>query len=471
MSELNVFMKTKIPSELVGSPSSVPSRLCRKKPNWLAPLVVRASVRWVMTPRTSYSVLLPASGEPSVRGFSVSSVEPWTSPMLSTGAMTWTVNEQLAVPPCASVEVIVTPYDPAGVSAATEISAVAVPPSAVAGVKAVLVMVGTGADTARSTIVSSGSVPVTVRVAAVPRGVDSVPPQASTAGWSIGPPVECVPRPSSVSTGKPVHSAAGSNGSAGLVSPAVTAGMRRSVLSAVLVRSEPHSLPGSKPTCPMTSRTGPVAPPLRSTIASSPLKKLAALVWSAWARTGAVEQLQRLVVRRAFDVLRKEQLGGGGGSGAGPEAKHRAAGDRDGGSGEEATGTHGATLRRRTNLGPSLDGRCGEQRVSQGLSDRAQGGPTEKPLTRRNRREPDGASSTGTSSINHGRVCRSRRPTASSTAQITSNTATAHAGATSPLAAYQTTAARWATNPTHHAICPPRVRSIGSSCRFRPAPR
>src|SRR6266511_2279387 len=136
MSELNVFMKTKIPSELVGSPSSVPSRLCRKKPNWLAPLVVRASVRWVMTPRMSYSVLLPASGEPSVRGFSVSSVEPWTSPMLSTGAMTWTVNEQLAVPPCASVEVIVTPYDPAGVSAASEISAVAVPPSAGAGDRA-----------------------------------------------------------------------------------------------------------------------------------------------------------------------------------------------------------------------------------------------------------------------------------------------------------------------------------------------
>jgi hypothetical protein len=46
-------MNTKMPSELVGSASSVPVRLCRKKPFCTAPDEDRARVRWVTTPRTS----------------------------------------------------------------------------------------------------------------------------------------------------------------------------------------------------------------------------------------------------------------------------------------------------------------------------------------------------------------------------------------------------------------------------------
>jgi len=53
MSEVKLPMKTKIPSDVNGSPSVAPSRLCRKKPYWLAPAAVRAIVFWVITPRTS----------------------------------------------------------------------------------------------------------------------------------------------------------------------------------------------------------------------------------------------------------------------------------------------------------------------------------------------------------------------------------------------------------------------------------
>ena len=53
------------------------------------------------------------------------------------------------------------------------------------------------------------------------------------------------------------------------------------MLSAVLVSPLPHSLPGSTPTWPRESTT---APPLRSTIASSPLNSEPEYVWSAWAR-------------------------------------------------------------------------------------------------------------------------------------------------------------------------------------------
>ena len=58
--------------------------------------------------------------------------------------------------------------------------------------------------------------------------------------------------------------------SAGLVSPAHTVALRRSVLLSVPVGSPPHSVPGSKPTCPTTSTT---APPLvvDRTTASLPL--------------------------------------------------------------------------------------------------------------------------------------------------------------------------------------------------------
>src|SRR5919106_4525940 len=63
------------------------------------------------------------------------------------------------------------------------------------------------------------------------------------------------PRPSNVSVGDPSHSTAGSNVSFTTVSPAATEGLRRSVLSAVLTSPVPHSVPGSKPTCPIESRT------------------------------------------------------------------------------------------------------------------------------------------------------------------------------------------------------------------------
>jgi hypothetical protein len=45
-------MYTKMPSEVVGSPSAVPVRLCRKNPYWLAPAAVRDKASWVTTPRT-----------------------------------------------------------------------------------------------------------------------------------------------------------------------------------------------------------------------------------------------------------------------------------------------------------------------------------------------------------------------------------------------------------------------------------
>ena len=61
------------------------------------------------------------------------------------------------------------------------------------------------------------------------------------------------PRKSNESVAKPSHSIDGSKASDPLVSPAMTAALRRSVLSAVLVRPVPHSVPGSTPIWPMTS--------------------------------------------------------------------------------------------------------------------------------------------------------------------------------------------------------------------------
>ncbi len=92
------------------------------------------------------------------------------------------------------------------------------------------------------------------------------------------------PRPSNVSTAKPSHSAAGSKAFAPLVSPMQTEALRRSVLSAVLVRPVPHSDPGSKPIWPNASTIVPLAPPLRSAMASSPFQLMVAeLVTSATA--------------------------------------------------------------------------------------------------------------------------------------------------------------------------------------------
>ena len=64
-------------------------------------------------------------------------------------------------------------------------------------------------------------------------------------------------------------------------SPASTLALRRSVLSAVLVSPVPHSVPGSTPICPITSR---IVVPLRRTTASSPLNQPEPFVWSACAR-------------------------------------------------------------------------------------------------------------------------------------------------------------------------------------------
>ena len=61
--------------------------------------------------------------------------------------------------------------------------------------------------------------------------------------------------------------------------------LRRKVLSAVDVRPLPHSEPGSTPTWPMLANTVPLAPPTRSTTASSPLNVNNVLVWLARAKT------------------------------------------------------------------------------------------------------------------------------------------------------------------------------------------
>ncbi len=69
----------------------------------------------------------------------------------------------------------------------------------------------------------------------------------------------------------------------------MTVSLRRSVLSWVEVRPEPHSLGliGRKPIWPMTSIRDV---PLRRATASSPLNQKAALVWSAWARMAALAE-------------------------------------------------------------------------------------------------------------------------------------------------------------------------------------
>ncbi len=177
---------------------------------------------------------------------------------------------------------------PAGTSAPTEIVASAVPPGAVAGERSVRAIVpaagaGSTAVTSMSTTVPSGSVAVTAALAAVPATVVSDPPQVTVTGELPVPGSKVwAPSPSKVFWAKPSHSAAGSNASPPSVSPALTVGNRRIVLSAVLVRPVPHSLPGSNPIWPMMSTA---APPLRSASASSPLKLMTDdEIWSAWAR-------------------------------------------------------------------------------------------------------------------------------------------------------------------------------------------
>jgi hypothetical protein len=218
----------------------------------------------------------------------VSVTDPWTSPIVRT-PWTDTVSVQTAVWATASslVAVTLTAYEPAGTPASTVTVASAVPPTAAAGVKAVRAIVpaaGAGETpvTSTSTTVPSGSVAVTTRLAAVPATVASGPPQVTVTGWFPAPGSKVwAPSPSSVLSGKPSHSAAGSKGLVPSVSPAEMVAWRRIVLSDVLVAPVPHSVPGSTPIWPMTS-TG--ATPLRRTTASSPFQlATAGASWSAWA--------------------------------------------------------------------------------------------------------------------------------------------------------------------------------------------
>jgi hypothetical protein len=167
------------------------------------------------------------------------------------------------------------------VAGSTPITAVAVPPSPAAAVKAVRVIppaAGTGATEvrARSTTVLSASVAEIVREAPKPWRVVSAPPQVMTIGSSA--PTVWVPRfaisCSIVVFAKPSHSTAGSNASEPFESPTVTVFLRRRLLSIVLVRPLPHSFTGRTPIWPMTST---FTPPLRRATASSPLNQPALL--------------------------------------------------------------------------------------------------------------------------------------------------------------------------------------------------
>ena len=53
ISDVKPLMKTKIPSDVVVSPSERARVSWRKNPYCVAPADVRARVNWVMTPRTS----------------------------------------------------------------------------------------------------------------------------------------------------------------------------------------------------------------------------------------------------------------------------------------------------------------------------------------------------------------------------------------------------------------------------------
>ena len=128
-------------------------------------------------------------------------------------------------------------------------------------------------------VTSTASLNVTVTFASRATSVASFAGVVlATVGGLSPPTIVWLPRPPKVSVAKPFHSTVGSKASLPIGSPAWTVSLRRSVLSAVLVRPEPHSVPGSKPTWPMTSR---IAVPRRRTTASSPLNQPAPFVWSA----------------------------------------------------------------------------------------------------------------------------------------------------------------------------------------------
>src|SRR4029453_237655 len=80
--------------------------------------------------------------------------------------------------------------------------------------------------------------------------------ELTTGGAS--PPETCKPSPSKVFIAKPAHSTAAPHAPDPFVPPAETPLLRRSVLSAVLVRPLPHSAPGLKPIWPITSTSSAV---------------------------------------------------------------------------------------------------------------------------------------------------------------------------------------------------------------------
>ena len=176
-------------------------------------------------------------------------------------------------------------YVPTGTSASTLSIPLAVPPSAEAGVTSVSEIeppagAGVTGPNVSEVTVPSASVAEAAAVAPWPWSTDSGAGHVTTTG-AFPPETACEPSPSNVFVGNPSHSTAGSKASPPFGSPAVIVALRRSVLSAVLVSPDPHSVPGSKPTWPITSST---VVPLRSTTASSPLNQPEPFVWSACAR-------------------------------------------------------------------------------------------------------------------------------------------------------------------------------------------
>ena len=86
-------MKTKMPSEVFGSPSAVDWVLWRKKPRWVAPELVRVRIFCLHHSSVSYegcsTTRCPeggAKGERWVAPLTVSATSPWMSPIVSTGS-------------------------------------------------------------------------------------------------------------------------------------------------------------------------------------------------------------------------------------------------------------------------------------------------------------------------------------------------------------------------------------------------
>ena len=136
---------------------------------------------------------------------------------------------------------MVSVYCPTGVLGEAVNVAVAVSPSAVAGANAVRLnvpgSVGVTLVSAMSTTVPLLSEALTGTLIAVPTRPSSSEQLSAGARW--------VPRSATLSFANPSHCTDGSKASDPLASPASIPALRRRVLSAVLVRSVPHCVPGS----------------------------------------------------------------------------------------------------------------------------------------------------------------------------------------------------------------------------------